>query len=76
MSKWISIKDKLPENDNLVLTVTDIERIAFDYELARYKKLWKNKVWETLHSEEIKPTHWQPLPEPPTTEEGLCKRIE
>ena len=67
MDNWISVKDRLPENDNLMIVLTDINNVHQDYDLARYKKIWDEYLWETLHSESIKPTHWQSLPEPPTS---------
>lgn len=61
MSKWISVKDRLPEKelDYLVTDGNDQMVAAF---IIKYR-IWdffRNTFWE---SEEV--THWMPLPEPP-----------
>ena len=63
--KWISVKDRLPENYNLVL-VKISSSISENYLLMRYHP--SNKIWHydnrfLMHDEEI--THWMFLPEPP-----------
>ena len=56
--KWISVKDRLPEEDQMVLA---------------YEPMWGNvqlaKAYDGLNFSEIY-THWQPLPQPPGGDEG------
>ena len=60
MSEWISVKDRLPEDDLLVL-ITDGLSLG-DYEIARWNgSYWTRKAWPLGYE----PTHWMPLPEPP-----------
>ena len=65
--KWISVKDRLPDNASDVLAYYDSEceiRIA---PVNYYKGVWYdcvfNRPLDTLGQERI--THWMPLPEPP-----------
>ena len=57
---WISVEDCLPEEDQLVL-VFDPELGGFG--LATYTK---SDGWLGDDVALYKPTHWQPLPAPPT----------
>lgn len=70
VSKWISCKDKMPEEYKTVLVyekdygvmIGELEKKFFDtrYFIAR-------KSGMILRTTEV--THWQPLPEPPKEEE-------
>lgn len=54
--EWISIKEKLPENQTLVI-VTDGKEVSVS-------DFWNG--WIYLHMPYIeKVTHWMPLPSPP-----------
>ena len=76
MSEWISVKDRLPDEDELRVLVVANGRIndvilQGAYELAEYLG---NGVWildNTLIAEtqDFEVTHWMPLPEPPKGEE-------
>lgn len=74
VSDWISVKTKLPDvNQNVLIYVND------EYDLAVIEaKYFENKnssgfspAWLDCHGCGCcggglpKPTHWQPLPEPP-----------
>ena len=69
--EWISVKERLPESDNLVLVSADgkpIENVTLvgAYELAVYdpeEKEWILEMWPEWG--DVKVTHWMPLPEPP-----------
>lgn len=58
--KWISVKDKLPETDDLVLT--------FSTEITghKYRLIVPNMNISTFPTSV---THWMPLPESPKSEE-------
>lgn len=60
-SKWISVKDRLPEDDCPVLVTCGKGYRSF---IARYDHVWK--CWKVSHTLRI--THWMPLPEPPKGE--------
>ncbi len=55
-SKWISVKDKMPPEDEAVL--------AWNKEGFPMIDVWSGKMWGfALTVDEI--SHWMPLPEPP-----------
>lgn len=59
---WISVNDKLPDNDDeyIVAIVTDEERyVTSDH----WVKL--SRHWFLFDTEDAVVTHWMPLPEPP-----------
>ena len=62
---WISVKDRLPENDGLYIVCKTVmgHRIVFEAS-------WRGNEWlsvvKDLKLDYI--THWQPLPEPPKEE--------
>lgn len=66
MSEWISVEKRLPEEMEEVLVYLDRSykrgrRIAFS---CIYDGKWNHingSVWPDMP----KPTHWQPIPEPP-----------
>jgi hypothetical protein len=63
--KWISVEDRLPEEDMRVLTynVSRIQPIEIDYLVfSEPQILWAN---EMRHDERTKVTHWMSLPEIP-----------
>ena len=79
-SKWISVKDRLPEEDGKYLvfeqsngrTCTEVLRFAKDarkVDKYDFKDCWKN-TWYEYDSEwghytVNSVTHWMPLPQPP-----------
>ena len=72
MSKWISVKDRLPANDTYVLgafksTVIGAKYHAVDCKVSdgRWVMLGNDRVGDTYTDT---PTHWMPLPEPPKSE--------
>ena len=58
---WISVEDKLPEEDVRVIVYSSIKTIGIAYQI--------NNLWFTrdllMSSPCDKITHWMPLPEPP-----------
>ena len=78
MSEWISVEERLPElkhKDDSGRLYSDYVLVVIDYNALRsvtideynQTKSTKRKHWAE-HNKNI--THWMPLPEPPTTEEG------
>ena len=69
MSGWISVKDRLPDNDDFVLVIVSGKagNITLDnaIELAQFSmdEGWILEMWPEW--EDPKVTHWMPLPEPP-----------
>ena len=69
--KWISVKDKLPEEAVKVLIYTEYNAIAYGFFTGAYYNnrplfaITMNR--NSAHSwyEEIRVSHWKPLPEPP-----------
>ena len=59
MPKWISVKERLPENDDDVLIITEFGISMGCYVIHR--DFW---VYYTNPDSNIV-THWMPLPEPP-----------
>lgn len=67
---WISVKDRIPENDRSYLTVgpRGVMRVAKAYIPAQVLKTYggdPNDVLWTCEGRFVKATHWMPLPEPP-----------
>lgn len=63
---WISVKERLPEEGVLVLTINTVFAEYPEYK-ADYlvdfgeEKVWAHRLWDDHH----KVSHWMPLPEPP-----------
>lgn len=64
MSEWISVKDRLPENEDRILVYdlhNDIEFGFFNMRDKKFKYFDENGYpYEFLYV-----THWMPLPKPP-----------
>ena len=59
--EWISVKDRLPETNDLVLTYSE------EISGHRYRLIVPNINISTFPQSV---THWMPLPEPPKPEES------
>ena len=62
-SNWISVKDRLPEEGENVLTYG----ARPSYDVVYVNRLIDKKSGEWLYGEYV--THWMPLPQPPTNED-------
>ena len=61
VQEWISVKDRLPEENGIYLTFN--KKKQYEFHLFQVgKRMWQG-VWE-----EDGVTHWMPLPEPPKGE--------
>lgn len=61
MNSWISVNEKLPENEETVLAYCPGNTF-----FARYNN--SSKIWNRVPKDNIFPqavTHWMPLPKPP-----------
>lgn len=58
MSKWISVDERLPKDDSVVLVLDNNEYIIGWYKDGSFGE-W-NGVYELRQV-----THWMPLPDPP-----------
>ena len=59
MSKWISVKDRLPEKIGYYICCLDNGTIKVCKWIYGIRNgMWDNPNWTTV-------THWMPLPEPP-----------
>ena len=61
-SKWVSVKDRLPEMYKNVLVIRTDGKIRFD--AIGSLNVWYEEVWHTGNPV----THWMPLPAPPKGE--------
>lgn len=62
MSEWISVKERLPEDGQVVLVIMPKGTVT----LGEIRK--KTQTWDVFLDMAIwtaEPTHWMPLPEPP-----------
>lgn len=61
--RWISVKDRLPENDEYVLTYCDCSTKSV-------RTNWYSTHRKAWHEGDDNITHWQPLPEDPKGDEN------
>ena len=69
MTKWISVKDKLPEHQTTCITYTPSSNIVCeaDYEYVYGEGRWVDPVENYEEYKGI--THWMPMPLPPEKDE-------
>lgn len=63
MPEWISVKDRMPEEDVYVLAHNGVAPFIAAYTTNPSKR------WYAISGFTICPTHWMPLPESPKEEE-------
>ena len=75
MKKWISVDDRLPEDGKLVLAIT-MQKSAHNLPSWSILQKWTSEEsgnWQWYDAlrtyRHFRPTHWMPLPEPPTKED-------
>jgi hypothetical protein len=65
--EWISVEDRLPEPNKLVLCIWERGDGGGCYGFARYQR---ENVWYVSNEGMPRVTHWMPLPEPPKMKGG------
>ena len=60
VQEWISVNDRLPEENTTVIVATD-NGIVFQC-------LYAYDGWNLWEGNEVNITHWQPMPQPPKGE--------
>mgnify|MGYP002512966706 CR=1 FL=1 len=66
VQEWISVKDRLPEDDSDVLAYLRIGEEGRIYPANYAKGMWFDCIFNTPATETT--THWMPLPQPPKGE--------
>lgn len=67
MSEWISVEDRLPKHKEKLAFVFDGDHIIEDcFFLTKTNKFYENVFKDSY--QEIKVTHWMPLPDYPKKE--------
>ena len=66
VQKWISVKDRLPEDDSDVLAYSRNGEEGRIYPANYAKGVWFDCIFNTPVTDTT--THWMPLPEPPKGE--------
>ena len=67
VQEWISVKDRLPEDDSDVLAYLRIGEIGRIYPANYANGMWFDCMFNTPATDTT--THWMPLPEPPKENE-------
>lgn len=68
MAEWISVKDRLPGDYQMVIGYTPSDGYMFVGDCVSGKGWTQWRIFTALRSTKIvkkKVTHWMPLPEPP-----------
>ena len=60
--EWISVEERLPEPQKLVLCIWERVDDGWNYGFARYQR---EDVWYVSNEGMPRVTHWMPLPEAP-----------
>jgi hypothetical protein len=66
MSGWISVKDRMPEPNTVVLVYSNKKGVVIDF----FDSYLLTGGEQFLSSSDV--THWMPLPEPPK-ESDICE---
>lgn len=60
--EWISVEERLPETQKLVLCIWERVDDGWNYGFARYQR---EDVWYVSNEGMPRVTHWMPMPEAP-----------
>ena len=72
--KWISIKDELPKNYQRVIVGRDNETNVMKILTFKDSFIDKNYWGDCIESFFAEPTHWMPLPPPPSSSNSECTK--
>jgi hypothetical protein len=72
MSEWISVDERLPERNEIVLT-TDRGVVTLGSYNTMFLEWWTFQVDWMAYSADV--THWMPLPEPPVKDPRRAPRV-
>jgi hypothetical protein len=73
---WIPVTERLPDRGQIVLAAcSDVPPQSFTVTVCTYDKhLPENEYgFRTDWAEDIRPTHWMPLPQPPFANHGTTR---
>ena len=71
VQEWISVKDRLPDDNERVLVYHDDGMIRFGINKGGFADVVSTAYLQNHHSTCFsKATHWMPLPQPPKGEEN------
>ena len=66
MSDWISVDDRLPENDTTVICYTQCSQTIVGGQLdGEFYSGNRFVAWDLAFNHDVIITHWMPLPLPP-----------
>lgn len=66
MSQWISIEDRMPEEDIKVI-IFSYGQVCWGFYSRDENEFYESwNPYARIYENETNATHWQPLPEPPT----------
>ncbi len=70
VQEWISVKERLPEENGYYLCVVCVSSVNQRNEYRRMILFWEDNVWIDMANSfrTKKPLYWMPLPEPPKGE--------
>ena len=68
--EWISVEDRLPEENGRYLVNVNISHLAFENLYTVAIMAYGKSHGFYLYNDVEKVTHWMPLPEPPTEKEN------
>ena len=60
VQEWVSVKDRLPEENTTVIVATDNGVV--------FQCLYSYDGWDLWDDNDVNITHWQPMPQPPKGE--------
>lgn len=72
-NKWISVKDRLPEEGQKVIVFDNEYKTVDTYEFEDSKFLYRDSYHTDDYTNFV--THWMPLPKPPINDCRTCQGL-